>query len=301
MNSLYIASNVIKNALVGVLGDALLQRGSLGMDQRPELILETMQNVGDMLGSSTSVLDINGELIYELGPGRTPFLMIAMALAGARKVVGLDVRNWMAEGYQNNQFIEKMISIINQDEATKFRQVFNITEESLKQNVFRFSSTDVVGYRLFSGDNIHEGDNTVGFLYSKSVLEHIRRSQVELAIEDHFRVLKPGAFALHIIDLRDHLHIRGDHEVQGDWLDALSYPEWLHNAMTSNRRAYINRLRANKWRMIFESQGFEIAEWRTRHTPLPESFSTERLNKDFSSSNEDFSISWVSVLLHKPL
>lgn len=35
------------------------------------------------------------------------------------------------------------------------------------------------------------------------------------------------------IDLRDHLHVEGDHDVCGDWLEALRYPEWLRNAMTS--------------------------------------------------------------------
>lgn len=298
MNPYYIASNIAKNTLAGLMGDTLINRGSLGMEERPELILETLQRMGDMLGPAA--VDLNGELVYELGPGRTPFLMIAMALAGASRVVGLDVRNWMTVGFQQGELLDRIIAIVNSDEARSFRQAFDISEESLQRNLQRFNTSSPVGYKIFSGDRIQENDNSIRLLYSKSVLEHVNRTQVESTIRNQFHVLKPGAFALHIIDLRDHLHISGDHETRGDWLDALRYPEWLHNALTSNRRAYINRMRANDWRRVFENQGFEILEWRARHALLPEQFDPARLAREFCSAKEDFSISWIDVLLRKP-
>jgi len=298
MNFLNIFSNVSKNVIVGLLGDALIHRGSLGIDQRPELILETLEIVGELIGPSG--LNLNDKLVYELGPGRTPFLMVAMALAGAKQVVGLDVRNWMDPNYQSRDFIEKVISIIRQKGAESFRAALDVSDQSMLRNLKRINSASPLRYSVLSGDGIPEAADSVDFIYSKSVLEHIRRTQVESTMTDHYRVLKPGAFALHIIDLRDHLHINGDHQVNGDWLDALRYPEWLHIAMTSNRRAYINRLRASDWRKLFANQGFELVRWRPRHTPLPEVFDIERLDRKFRHSDEDFSISWVEVLLQKP-
>ena len=298
MKLYYIASNITKNILVGLMGNTLINRGSLGMEEQPELILETLQRMGDMLGPSA--VDLNGELVYELGPGRTPFFMIAMALAGARQVVGLDVRNWMTSNYQQHEFLKRIITVVNSDDAKSFRQALDIDEESMQRNLQRFNAASPVGYKVFSGTRIPENDNSIGLLYSKSVLEHVNRVQVESAVRDQFRVLKRGAFALHIIDLRDHLHVEGDHDVCGDWLEALRYPEWLHNAMTSNRRAYINRLRANDWRVVFENQGFEIMEWRVRRNALPEHFDQAKLVKEFRSPNEDFSLSWIDVLLRKP-
>jgi len=66
------------------------------------------------------------------------------------------------------------------------------------------------------------------------------------------------------------------------------------------QRAYINRLRANDWRVVFENQGFEIMEWRVRRNALPEHFDQAKLFKEFRSPNEDFSLSWIDVLICKP-
>jgi hypothetical protein len=136
-------------------------------------------------------------------------------------------------------------------------------------------------------------------LYSKSVLEHIKLNKLDQALKEQYRIIKRGGYALHIIDLRDHLHIRGDNEVVGDWLDALRYPEWLFNALTSNRRAYINRIRANEWRRLFIKSGFEIVAWNERHEELHKEFSPAKLSSRFRNMDEDFTISWIDVLLRK--
>jgi len=142
--------------------------------------------------------------------------------------------------------------------------------------------------------------NAVAFLYSKSVLEHIHKKFLVKAIHDQFRVVSEGGYALHVIDLRDHSHVFGDDQVFGDWLDALRYPEWLHDAMTSNRPAYINRLRESDWRNIFEDAGFKVIKWSRRHNRLPEGFNEKNLNESFLNKGEDFSVSWIDVLLQKP-
>jgi hypothetical protein len=124
---------------------------------------------------------------------------------------------------------------------------------------------------------------------------------IEEAVTEYYRIMKPGAYAVHIIDLRDHLHVRGDHQVEGDWLEALRFPEWLHNAQISNRRGYINRLRARGWKSVFESAGFRCEQWRLRHEQLPAGFDARQLHKSFHSADEDFSVSWIDALLQKPV
>lgn len=299
INPRYIITNIVKNTVVGLMGDSLTSRGSLGLETRQQLILETLQRFGQAFGSSA--IELDGQLVYELGPGRSPELMIAMALAGAKRVVGLDIRDWMADNFQQREHLEKITSLLRSEEATCFSHAFGISEQSLQHNLQRFNCVNPICYKLFAGSQIEEEENSIGLLYSKSVLEHIDLDQVKPAIHDQFRVLKPGAVALHIIDLRDHLHIDGDDDVEGDWLDALRYPEWLHRAQTSKRRAYINRLRANDWLKVFENQGFEVVEWRLRHNSLPSNFTQARLSKKFQTADEDFSISWIDALLRKPV
>ena len=75
------------------LKNILTQRGNLGLDGDPTLIQETLVCMGRM--TEKSPVNVAGKIVYELGPGRTPYLMMAFGLAGAQRVVGLDVRNWM--------------------------------------------------------------------------------------------------------------------------------------------------------------------------------------------------------------
>jgi hypothetical protein len=91
-------------------------------------------------------------------------------------------------------------------------------------------------------------------------------------VTDLYRVLRPRGVIVHIIDLRDHFHMKGDHDMTGDWLEALRYPQKLYDAMFSNRSTNINRLRAGEWLDVFADAGFETEYEERKVFRLPDDF-----------------------------
>ena len=105
---------------------------------------------------------------------------------------------------------------------------------------------------------------------------------------------------VHVIDLRDHLHINGDHEVTGDWLEALQHSDGTFRWMFSRRSTYINRLRSCEWRTAFSDAGFAVARWETRTEPLGSDFDRTRLQDRWARMPlEELRISWVTATVTK--
>ncbi len=102
--------------------------------------------------------------------------------------------------------------------------------------------------------------------------------------------------AAHLIDLRDHLHIHGDRDVAGDWLEALRWPEPLYRLMSSRRSTSINRLRASEWRRLFDRAGLRVAYWNVERLPLPPGFDRSRLRPRWRDLDpEDLTTASVDV------
>jgi SAM-dependent methyltransferase len=130
-------------------------------------------------------------------------------------------------------------------------------------------------------------DASLDLVVSKSVLEHVRPRDVDPLLKEVARVLRPGGRTVHIIDLRDHLHIEGDEGVSGDWLEALRYPEWLYRAMFSNRSTSINRLRRTQWIDRFERAGLGVVRAQTVTFPLSPGFDAAALQPPWSDMGEE--------------
>jgi SAM-dependent methyltransferase len=92
--------------------------------------------------------------------------------------------------------------------------------------------------------------NSVDFVWSHAVLEHVRRGDVRDLIHELGRVLRPDGICAHTIDLKDHL---------GGALNNLRIPTryWEANWMASSG-FYTNRIRFSEMVDIFNQGGFEV-------------------------------------------
>ena len=108
-----------------------------------------------------------------------------------------------------------------------------------------------------SGSLKQFADNSLQLVVSGGVLEHVNREAVPLLLEETLRVLKPGGWALHSIDIEDHLS-HYDRKASKKLYLAISEPTWTH--LFENKVQYINRLQRGEWLALFKATGFELVD-----------------------------------------
>jgi predicted SAM-dependent methyltransferase len=134
-------------------------------------------------------------------------------------------------------------------------------------------------------------DNSVDFIFSQAVLEHIRKNEFVETIKELARILKPGGISTHNVDFKDHLEAS---------LNNLRFSEQLWEAeWMASSGFYTNRIRFGTMLQIFEKQDLETTvvekkEWQT--IPL----NKKRLHPQFRSiPDADLRVSEATIMLRK--
>ncbi|HWU95357.1 MAG TPA: class I SAM-dependent methyltransferase, partial [Sphingomonas sp.] len=100
-------------------------------------------------------------------------------------------------------------------------------------------------------------DQSVSFIFSQAVLEHVRKHEYEDFIAETFRVLKPGGVASHRIDLKDHLQAG---------LNNLRFTERAWESPFFVRSGfYTNRLTLDDHVAAFDKAGFVLDTVKPDH------------------------------------
>ena len=132
-------------------------------------------------------------------------------------------------------------------------------------------------------------DNSVDFIFSNAVLEHIRRSEFLPTLKELQRILKPTGICSHVVDLRDHL---------GGGLNHLRFSNLIWESDFFVKSGfYTNRIRFSEMLSFFEKAGFKINViskniWNKLPTPK------SKLHKQFCQlSDQDLNIASFIVSL----
>lgn len=134
-------------------------------------------------------------------------------------------------------------------------------------------------------------NDSVDFVWSQAVLEHIRLEEFNETMSELQRILRPNGVASHRVDLKDHL---------GGALNNLRFSEkvWESGWMAKSG-FYTNRIRYSDMIDRFEDSGFDVRVLQVDKwdfLPIPrDSISKEYLEY----SNDELCISGFDVLLHK--
>jgi hypothetical protein len=135
---------------------------------------------------------------------------------------------------------------------------------------------------------------SVHCVFSLHVLEHVPRAGVEQLCAEMYRVLKPGAFAIHQIGIDDHL---AHYDPSCSHKQYLAYSDRTWRLFFENRVQYINRLQMSEWLRVFEAAGFAVRE------TLTESVDVSRLRiapRYRGYSEADLGCTILTVVLQKP-
>ena len=92
-------------------------------------------------------------------------------------------------------------------------------------------------------------------IVSFHVLEHLAKRAIPSSVKEYFRLLRPGGFSIHQIDLQDHLSLydRSAHPKQ-----YLSFNEEQWRWCYQNEVQYFNRMQRSDWLRHFENAGFQL-------------------------------------------
>jgi SAM-dependent methyltransferase len=271
-----------KNLAAFLLRPLRQRSRKLGIEGDPAVAVGALSLMAPAL--SALGVDADGLRVLELGPGRTPELMVATILAGAGEAVGVDTSMQVPADAREPQRYRPLLDELGRAENASVLDSLGSSAELAKTRYERLAGGPLaMSFHEYDGARLPLADDSVDLIISKSVLEHVRLGQIPTLLREMIRVLAPGGGMVHAIDLRDHLHIDGDDAVRGDWLTALRYRRRLFDAMFSQRATSINRLREPQWRTELERAGLEIVYWGTKEFPLPDGFTRDRLQPPWNT------------------
>ncbi len=213
---------------------------------------------------------IKNPKIMEIGPGDSLFSMIYSRKYSSEKFYFIDVDN----------FANKNIKLYDQlQEELEKENFFSV---KLKKDFKNFD--DVLNFYnakyLISGiESLSKiKDNSIDYIFSHSVMEHVRKDELNILIKEMYRILKPNGVISHNINYKDHL---------GESLNNLRFSEKIWESdFFAKSGFYTNRITAKKMHNNFKKIGFNLVKENFgRWDSLP--IKKNSLSKEFRNLSED--------------
>tara|TARA_B100000242_G_C43052122_1_gene491656 strand:- start:1919 stop:2764 length:846 start_codon:yes stop_codon:yes gene_type:complete len=212
--------------------------------------------------------------ILELGPGDSIASAIIGFAYGAKCTYLVDVNNYATK---NLNFYKNLILFLK----ARGLETPNISNATSIKEILKSCNGIYLTEGLSSLKSLE--NNSIDFVWSHSVLEHIRKYQFYDTQKELIRILKPSGLVSHSIDFQDHLNYA---------LNNLRFSEkiWESNIFV-NSGFYTNRIPAVKMNKIFIKVGFKLRR---------KSFGKwKRLPTKRSSIHKDFDIYTDKELLNR--
>ena len=180
--------------------------------------------------------------ILEVGPGDSLFSMIFSRKYSNNMFYFLDVGDFANKDI--NLYKDLIKKLINEGYLEKF----DINEDFSFDELLNFSNAK---YMTSGINDLKKLDNdSIDYIFSHSVLEHVRLFEIDELISQMYRVIKPGGIVSHNINYKDHL---------SESLNNLRFSSktW-ESDLFANSGFYTNRIPAIKMHSMFKNVGFKI-------------------------------------------
>lgn len=218
--------------------------------------------------------------VLELGPGDSLFTALIARAHGASGVTLIDVEpfaNWDVEIYR-----AMAADLAGRGLPVPEMSGIATVPELLSVCSARYLTRGIESLQAMP-------DESIDFVFSNSVLQHVRRGEFRATLHELRRVLRPDGVASHSIDLRD---------MMGAALHHLRFRERIWESRLLGRSGYYsNRIRFSEMLDLFRETGFdpeptEVNRWD--RLPIPRS----RLAPAFQHlSEDDLRVATFNVLL----
>jgi SAM-dependent methyltransferase len=196
-----------------------------------------------------------GARIVEVGSGWQPLVPILLSIAGAHvymtdlfRLLRIDTFNAALHAIREDQeLISKTLPVSPDVIDHVTRDCSNLTERLEELRLEYLAPCDCRNLPLDS--------QSVDFVISRNVLEHIPPPIIEGIFLESRRVLKEDGRMWHLVDHSDHW---SDRDQRISTVNFLQYPEWLFKLTCLNPQNYQNRLRHPEYVAMATSTGFVV-------------------------------------------
>lgn len=221
-------------------------------------------------------------VVLELGPGDSIASAVIARAHGVARSYLVDVESYASKDVG---FYQALAASLEQSEL----QPLDLTQSGSFEDVLQQCNAEYMTAGLSSLKSIPSG--SIDFIWSHSVLEHVRKHELADVLKELKRILKPNGFASHNIDFQDHL---------AGALNNLRFSErvWESSLFTQSG-FYTNRIPAVTMHRMFRDVGFKIereefGKWPQLPTPR------RALHLDFQTYRDEELTNRTSHVLLRP-
>lgn len=184
-----------------------------------------------------------GKRLLEYGPGDVPGVALLMIAGGSASVTCVDRFPLLNLDAKNVAVLRDLLAGLQG--GARLRAAACFVDAGVPESGF---DPRRIRYHIDRAGLSHE-TAAFDFVYSRAVLEHV--NDLDATFADMHRAMKPGAIAIHQVDLKSHgLH-------RDNPLDFLCWPEPLWRIMY-DQKGVPNRLRVDSYRRLLDQHGFEV-------------------------------------------
>ena len=231
-----------------------------------------LSDADEMLGRSLDLLalvrdsgaDPRGRDCLEIGTGWCPWLPLLLRIAGARRIVTIDVNPWLTLAtarstthalLQRGRVVADALDVPAQavtDAVAAAQRATSLAEWASALNI-DYRGADLLSARLPA--------NSFDAVLSSNVFEHVPPDALRAIHRESWRLLREGGRVFHRFNPQDHFST-GDRSITGANFLQFSQHQW--SWLGGSGLSYHNRLRCPQHRDLITKSGFCVVLDRTR-------------------------------------
>jgi SAM-dependent methyltransferase len=231
--------------------------------------------------------DVRLECVLEVGTGWIPTIPHMLKAVGAERLILTDIER-LSDSTTFRHAEDLVLSAVDRIAAAGA-----ISEQAVLANLAAPGSME-----MRCPSNTQDlAANSVDLIYSRTVLEHIPRPPLVTLLDEWYRLLAPGGFAIHFIDNSDHFEHR---DKSLSRLNFLTMSDSVWKFACFNQQNYQNRMRHSDYLVMFDRYEVVHVDRYVYERALAD-LKHLRLNPAFAHyDNEDLATLSTTIVLRKP-
>lgn len=238
--------------------------------------------------------------VLELGSGWYPVVPVAMFLHGVRCTDSIDIQSWMTREtiiktlekfskWEEEGMLHKYLPEIVPEQWVKIEEILESSQDMSRENLLEALNLQL---KLKDARNTGFERHSYDFICSNNTFEHIYPEVLKDILKEFKKLINPGGFMSHFIDLSDHF-AHFDKSITIYNFLKFSESSWR---LIDNSIQPQNRLRWKEYLKMYNDLDIPVTKQETRPGSLSDLARVE-VNKRFQYlSPEDLAISHGYIL-----